>query len=294
MKFGFAPLNNAEGPRPDRLCHELEVRGFDSVWMPEHTHIPVSRDTTYVGGGDLPRGYYGMMNPFVSLAAGAVATDRLTLATGVCQVLEHDLIDLATTVATLDQVSAGRVVLGVGAGWNREELANHRPDIPFSRRYRAVAERIEALRTIWSSPVPEFDGTWDRFTASHIDPKPVRGAVPVALGLSGPIGLELSARAADEWIPIDAFLRGADGRPDVGGCVRRFRDAVERAGRAPDTVPIRVFYSGPVKRRRLDAFAAAGVAGLVFLTADLHDGGTDATMRRLDEIADQAPEFADG
>ena len=154
MKFGYLSLNDADGVRPDRLARELEDRGFDSVWMPEHSHIPVSRATPYPGGGDLPDGYWHMMDPFVSLTAAAMATTSLTLATGICLVLEHDLLDLACTVATLDVLSGGRVLLGIGVGWNAEELANHRPDLPFRQRYSAMRERVDALRSIWTEEAP--------------------------------------------------------------------------------------------------------------------------------------------
>ena len=293
MKFGFAPLNHASSMPPSRLGALLEERGFESVWMPEHTHIPVQRDSEYVAGGELPAAYYEMMNPFVSLAAMSVTTDHLVLATGVVQLLEHDLIDLAKTVASLSAIAGPRLLMGAGAGWNREELANHRPDIPFAQRYHAIEERIDALRVIWSVDQPEFTGRWDRFTASHINPKPVGGPVPIALGMSGPIGLRLSARKADEWIPIDAFLRNADGRADVRGWVVRFRQLVEDCGRDPDSVPIRMIYSGPVKARRLDACRGAGLVGLIFLAADLNRvDDPDATLRRLDEIGSFMDEYA--
>jgi probable F420-dependent oxidoreductase len=284
--FGFAPLNHASGIAPARLGPLLEERGFDSVWVPEHSHIPVSRDSAFVTGGELPLSYYEMMSPFVTLAAMSATTGNLVLATGVAQILEHDLIDLAKTVASLAVLAGPRVVLGVGAGWNREELANHRSDIPFAKRYQAIEERIDALRLIWSAEQPEYDGVWHRFTRSHINPKPPNGGVPIAMGMSGPLGLSLSARKADEWVPIDAFLRNEEGRPDVAHWVSRFRHMVEDGGRDPDGVPIRIIYSGPVKQRRLDACLEAGVSGLIFLAADLNVvDSPDATLRRLDEIA---------
>ena len=285
MKFGFAPLNNASGVHPATLGRHLEERGFESVWMPEHSHIPTIRQTEYVAGGELPGGYYQMMNPFISLAAMIPATSALILATGVAQPLAHDLIDLAKTVATLDVLSGHRVILGAGAGWNREELANHRDDIPFERRYEALEERIAALRLIWSTPDPQFSGTWDSFTESVIDPKPRSGSIPIALGLAGAKGMLISARIADEWCPIDAFLRNEAGRHDVGFATARFRRAVRDAGRDPGGVPITMFYSGPVKLARLEACQAADIDRLVFLTISMDTDDQDATMRRLDEIA---------
>ena len=291
MRFGFAPLNHAEGQRPDELARSLEERGFDSVWVPEHSHIPVDRATEYVAGGELPQGYYRMMDPFVSLMAMASSTSKLLLATGVCQVLEHDLIDLAKTVATLDVLSEGRVLLGVGAGWNVEELANHRADIPFSKRYEAIRERLDALRRLWSEETPSFEGTWDRFTPSWVYPKPIRRRVPIALGMSGPIGLGMSARLSDHWIPIDAFLRDENGKPDVGLWVTRFRQLVEDAGRDPQQIPISMFYSGPAKARRLEACRAAGIDRVVCLPGSMDVDDASITEQRLDELAPFLQEF---
>lgn len=292
MHFGFAPLNQATSLRPDLLGRELEARGFESVWMPEHSHIPVERQSAFVGGGELPASYYGMLNPFVSLAAMLSSTTSLVLGTGVCQVLEHDLIDLAKTVASLDVLSGHRVVLGVGAGWNREELTNHRADIPFGKRYEAIEERLQALRQIWREDVPEFRGQWDSFSPSRIDPKPAHGTVPIALGMTGPKGLELAARFADQWIPVDAFLRDEEGRHDIDFCLARFRASVERAGRDPDGVRVTMFYSGPATERRLERYLRAGLGGLVFLPTD-HDvvDSPDALEARLDELAPFIDEY---
>ena len=146
MKIGYVAMNSEVGIRPARLAVELEQRGFDSMWVPEHSHIPTSRRSPSPSGGELPSGYLHMMSPFVSLAAAASVTTDLVLATGVSLILEHDLLDLACTVATLDVLSSGRVLLGIGVGWNAEELANHRPDLPFSQRYSAMRERVDALR----------------------------------------------------------------------------------------------------------------------------------------------------
>ena len=261
--------------------------------MPEHSHIPVHRESDYIAGGNLPIGYYEMMNPFVSLAAMSANTNHLLLATGVAQLLEHDLIDLARPVASLAAIAGPRVLLGAGAGWNREELANHRPDIPFSRRYQAIEERIDALRLIWSTDEVEFTGTWDRFTRSHINPKPPGRSIPIVMGLTGPMGMDLAARKGDEWMPIDAFLRGDDGRPDIQLWTTRFRQLVESKGRDPDSVSIRMIYSGPVKQRRLEACRDAGIVGLVFLAVDLNTvDSNDATERRLDEICSVMGEYA--
>src|SRR5262249_35905433 len=166
MRFGYISMNSATGIRPDVIARGLEERGFDSLWLPEHSHIPMSRESPYPAGGELPEGYRHMMSPFVSLTAAATVTRSLTLATAVCVLLEHHLLAHACTAAPLDVLSGGRLLMGVGVGWNREELANPRADVPFDKRYRAMRERVAALRTIWSKEEPAYSGKWDRFTAS--------------------------------------------------------------------------------------------------------------------------------
>ena len=148
MKFGYLSMNPAAGIHPATLAVELEQRGFDSLWVPEHSHIPASRRSPYPAGGDLPSGYYNMMSPLVSLATAASVTTDLVLATGITLILEHDVLDLACQTATLDVLSGGRLLLGVGVGWNVEELGNHRPDVRVqpALRGRSRADRRAARR----------------------------------------------------------------------------------------------------------------------------------------------------
>ena len=140
MELGFTTMNTAEDVRPDVLARALEERGYTSLFFGEHSHIPASRRTPYPTGEAMPDQYRRMMDPFVGLTMAAMATERLQVGTGVCLVLEHHVLDLAKTVATLDVVSGGRVLFGVGVGWNAEELENHRPDVSWSQRYRAAEE----------------------------------------------------------------------------------------------------------------------------------------------------------
>ena len=286
MRFGYLALNDAAGIRPDRLATELEGRGFESLWVPEHSHIPTSRATPYPGGGELPEGYWRMMDPLVSLGLAAGATTTLRLCTGICLLLEHDLLDLACATATLDVLSGGRLTLGVGVGWNREELANHRPDVPFGQRYQAMRERVAALRTAWTDETPSFDGRWDRFEQSWVYPKPAQGAVPVALGNAGPVGIEHAAEYADEWCPIDASLLNAGGRPDPAGAVALFRDKAAAHGREPGAIPITFFSWGRLTRQRVEAYAALGVSRIVLAPPSMAPHGADETLRHLDAAAD--------
>jgi probable F420-dependent oxidoreductase len=284
MQFGYLTSNTIEGIRPDDLARELEDRGFDSIWVPEHSHIPTSRETPYPAGGDLPEGYIRMMDPFVTLSLAAAASETIKLYTGVCLLLEHDLLDLACTTSTLAALSSGRLHLGVGVGWNEEEFANHRPDLPFKLRYSAMQERVDALRTAWADDEARFDGRWDRYTSSWIYPKPPGGTIPIALGNAGPVGIEHAATYGDEWCPIDASMLNDGTRPDVAGAIDLFKRTAADAGRDPEAIPISIFTMGN-RQDRIDRYAELGVARVVIMppTMELHD--RDAAIAHLDTIA---------
>ncbi|MEM7094243.1 MAG: TIGR03619 family F420-dependent LLM class oxidoreductase [Actinomycetota bacterium] len=292
MRFGYLTLNDIDGIRPDTLARELESRGFDSIWVPEHSHIPTSRMTPYPAGGELPDGYWHNMDPFVSLALAAQASDRLELCTGVCLLLEHDLLDLACTTATLDALSGGRLRLGVGVGWNEEELANHRPDLAFSQRYRAMEERVAALRVAWSEDDASFEGRWDRFDESWIYPKPVDRNIPVALGNAGPLGIGHAARYADEWCPIDASMLNTGGRPDPAGAIELFRALATDAGRPAEDIPISLFVMG-LRRDRVERYAELGVDRIVFMPPTMHRHSPDDTLRHLDDLMGMVTDLAE-
>ena len=266
MQFGYSTMNSAAGLPPSELGRELEDRGFESMWVPEHTHIPASRLTPHPSTNPLPDGYLHMMAPFV------------------CLVLEHDVIALAKTTATLDVVSGGRFVLGVGVGWNEEELADHRPDVPFRQRYLAMAERVAALRTLWTDSEAGFTGRWDRVSPSWVYPKPTGGTVPIVLGNWGALGVEHAARYADEWMPIVAMLKGDDGRPDVAAGVERFRRLVAEHGRDPDSVPVSLLMFSRPNDSRIERYAALGIRRVVLSvpSADVLPGSE--IRRDLDEI----------
>ena len=282
MKIGYLTINCANQIRPDALARELEERGFDSIWVPEHSHIPSDRKSPYPGGGDLPSGYWSMMDPFVSLQAAAAVTTDLVLATGICLLLERDVLALAKTVATVDVLSEGRMLLGIGVGWNAEELANHRPDIPFNRRYSAMRERVAALRSLWHDDVPEHDGTYDRFSKLMSDPRPVQNPLPIALGNAGPVGIGHAAEYADEWCPIDASLLNTDGKPDVAGGIALFRQKAEEAGRNPDDIAISLFSWGRPPRERLESYAEMGIQRVVLGPASFDAAAEDQTIEFLD------------
>lgn len=285
MKFGYLTGNHHGGIDPGDLAHELEQRGYSSVWYPEHTHIPTSRKSPYPNGGTLPPAYFHMMDPFVSIGVAAARTKTITLATGVCLLLQHDLVDLAQTVATADALSDGRVLLGIGVGWNEEELADHRPDLPFRRRYGAMEERVEAMRAIWANETVSYHGKWERLSESWVYPKPIDGTVPIALGNAGPLGISHAARYADEWCPIDVGVMNVDGKPDVVGGIERFRRLATEAGRADaNSIPISLFTWGRPRPERLERYAEAGVTQFVFMPVSFELPSADETLRQLDEL----------
>ena len=283
MQFGYLNLNRFGGLHPATLAGELESRGFDSFWVPEHSHIPVSLESEYPGGGELPSGYWHMMDPFVSLAMAAQATSTIKLATGIALALEHEVLDLAKTVATLDALSGGRVLFGVGVGWNEEELANARPDVPFKKRFSAMRDRVAALRAAWTEDVASYEGTYDRFSASWVYPKPAQGTVPIAFGQAGPVGIRHAAEYADEWCPIDISLVGVSGEESVPGGIALFRRLVEEYGRDPADVPISLFTWGRPKPERLESYRDLGVERVVLTPPSMRAEDPDRSLEFLDE-----------
>ena len=202
MQLGIFSFNTEYGIRPDEFAVALEERGYESFWLPEHTHIPASRLSPYPGGGDLPRPYYHMADPFVSAMAAAAATRRLIVGTAICLVVEHDPIVLAKKVATLDWLSGGRFILGVGAGWNAEEMENH--GTAFDTRWKLMRERIEAMKTIWADDPAEYHGEFVDFDPIFSKPKPVQAPhPPIHVGGASPWGPRRAARYGDGWMPIN-------------------------------------------------------------------------------------------
>jgi probable F420-dependent oxidoreductase len=257
MRLGFFTMNNPTDLAPDVVGRELEARGYESYWVGEHSHIPVSRLTPYPAGGELPDQYRWMMDPFLSLLLAATATDRLLIGTGVALPLEHDLFDLAKSAATLDRLSGGRLQFGVGVGWNREELANHRP-VKWSQRYRALAECVGALRSLWTDDESQFHGEFYDFDPVWSLPKPVqRPHPPVLCGTGGRLGTREAVAWADGWIPMDVALG------DVGKKIGRFRQAAAEAGRDPESIPISIFTFGDPTFDVLAGYRDLGVQRVV-------------------------------
>src|SRR5881398_125516 len=176
MHFGGAMFFTDYSMSAPELARALEERGFESVWAPEHSHIPLSRKTPFPGGGDLPKPYYDAMDPFVVLAAAAQVTRTIKLGTGVALIQQRDPIQTAKLVASIDQVSQGRFLFGVGSGWNAEEMADH--GTAFKTRHKVARERIEAMKLIWTETRPEYHGEFVSFDPMMTWPKPVQKPHP--------------------------------------------------------------------------------------------------------------------
>jgi probable F420-dependent oxidoreductase len=200
MLFGVAVFPADYAVEPGALARMVEERGFESLFFPEHTHIPADRTTPYPPGGELPRQYSHTYDPFVALTAAAATTESLLLATGICLVIERDPIITAKEVASLDRLSGGRFLFGVGAGWNLEEMENHGTDP--HRRFSLMRERVEAMKAIWTQDEASYHGEHVDFDPIWSWPKPVQQPYPpVLVGGNGPKVLERVVAFGDEWMP---------------------------------------------------------------------------------------------
>ena len=274
MDYGVVMFPTEYAIAPDELARALEERGFESVWFPEHTHIPASRRTPWPGGPDLPRDYWSSYDPFVALTAAAAATRRLKLGTGICLVVERDPIVTAKAVATLDRLSGGRLLFGIGGGWNAEEMENH--GTPFKMRWRLLRERVLAMKEIWTKHEAEFHGEFVNFDKMWADPKPLQKPhPPIIVGGDGATTFDRVVEFGDGWMPINRPNKNPIGR------IPELRHRLEKAGRDPKSVPVSLYFAPP-ERPALDALAAAGVERAVF---GLPSVPRDAALPRLDAYA---------
>jgi probable F420-dependent oxidoreductase len=266
MHFGASMFFTDYSMSPSALARALEDRGFESVWAPEHSHIPLSRLSPYPAGGDLPKRYYDVMDPFVSLTAAAAATTSLKVATGICLVVQRDPIQTAKSVASLDQVSSGRFLFGVGAGWNAEEMADH--GTAFKSRFKLMRERVDAMRAIWTQSKPEYHGEFVDFGPMMTWPKPVQKPhPPVIVGGAFPYGARRALAFGDGWMPhISRQQYG-----DVTEFLQRFRQMAAEAGRDPDGFPVTAWACGE-DAERLKRYRDLGIVrGCVSLPSETED-----------------------
>jgi probable F420-dependent oxidoreductase len=240
MKYGIAMFPTDYAIQADALARELEARGFESLWLPEHTHIPASRKSPWPGGGDLPREYWHTLDPFVALGAAAAVTKTLMLGTGICLVIERDPILLAKEVASLDHISGGRVLFGIGGGWNAEEMEHH--GTPFGERWKILRERISAMKAIWTQEEAEYHSKYVNFDKLWSYPKPVQKPYPpILMGGAGPHARQRAADFDGHWMPIG----GRAYSEPIAESMADFRARAEKAGRDPAAVTVSIFGVAP-------------------------------------------------
>ncbi|MBV9862282.1 MAG: LLM class F420-dependent oxidoreductase [Alphaproteobacteria bacterium] len=277
MDFGVSMFVTDYAIAPAELAKALEERGFESMWAPEHSHIPVARQSPWPGGGELPRPYYEVMDPFVVLSHAAAATKKLKLGTGVCLVIQRDPIQTAKLVASIDQVSGGRFLFGIGGGWNAEEIANH--GTAFKSRFKLMRERIEAMKEIWTKNEAEYHGEFVDFAPVYAWPKPVQKPYPpIILGGAFPHAARRAVRYGNGWVPIAG--RGPYG--DINQYLPLFKEMLAAAGRTLEDVPITLF-GGSENVDTLKRHRDMGVARTV---VTLPPAKADQTLPALDRWAE--------
>ncbi|MFI6766596.1 TIGR03619 family F420-dependent LLM class oxidoreductase [Streptomyces sp. NPDC050355] len=271
MRIATTIFLTDETIRPDQLARELEQRGFAGLYLPEHTHIPASRDTPAPMGEPLPREYGRTLDPLIALGQAAAVTERLALGTGITLVTQHDPVDLAKQIATLDFLSGGRFTLGIGYGWNVEEAADH--GVEWSTRRELTRDRVALMRALWADEPTAYKGEFGSVRASLAYPKPVHGAPRMLLGgAAGPKLFGQIADYADGWLPIGG--RGLTETLPV------LRQAWSDAGRAGD--PLVVPYGVRPSAGKLAHYSDLGLQEVVL---QLPAAGETEVLRTLDDFA---------
>jgi probable F420-dependent oxidoreductase len=266
---------------PDELARMAEQRGFESLFFPEHTHIPASRESPDPGGGDLPDMYSHTYDPFVALTAAAAATERLKIGTGICLVIQRDPIITAKEVASVDRLSGGRFLFGVGAGWNREEMIDHGTDP--GRRFGVMRERIEAMKAIWTADEASYDGRYVDFERIWSWPKPTQDPhPPVIVGGNGAKVLDRVIAYGDEWMPNTIEVDELRGRMD------RLGEMADEAGRQQPRVGL---YAAPAQAAEMGAYDAIGISRYVLFVPPVPRPEAEA---RLDHLAGVIEEYRAG
>lgn len=276
LKFGASMFFTDYSMGPGELAKALEDRGFESVWAPEHSHIPVSRKTPFPAGGDLPKKYYDAMDPFVTLTAAAVATKTLQIGTGICLIAQRDPIQTAKLVASIDQISGGRFLFGVGNGWNQDEMENH--GTVYATRHKLARENIEAMKEIWTKSKAEYHGEFVNFDPMMAWPKPVRKPhPPVIVGGAFPYSARRAIRYGDGWIPQAA--RGE--YKEIADMIPRFRQMCGEAGRDPASIEMTSWFP----RREADLMKRYQDLGFSRVVFNLESEAADKVLPVIDELA---------
>lgn len=275
MEFGLMMFATDYAVRIDDLARAAEERGFESLWLPEHTHIPASRRSPWPGGPDLPKEYWHTYDPFVALAMAAAVTTKLKVATGICLIIERDTIITAKEVASLDFLSNGRFIFGIGGGWNAEEMEHH--GTTFKTRWKKMREQVAAMKKIWTEDEPEFHGEFVNFDKLWSWPKPAQKPhPPILLGGHSPQMRQRVVDFCDGWMPIGA--RAQQFEDDLADLRRR----AEEKGRDPKTVSVSIF-GAPADEARVRRQQELGVERVIF---GLPSADRDVVMPLLDRYAE--------
>ena len=271
-KFGVSIFPTDYSIQPVEIAKEAEARGFQSLFFPEHTHIPANRKTPFPGGGELPKQYWHSHDPFVALGACAAVTKEIRLGTGICLIIERDPITTAKEIASLDMISNGRAIVGIGAGWNREEMENHGAD--YKNRWDVVKEKVEAMRAIWTNVESEYHGKYVDFDPIWSYPKPIQdGGPPIWMGANSKWVFERIADYADGWMPIGGL---------GSGNMDRLKAALERKNRRIEDLTLALF-GGPKDTAQIVGRIEQGFDEVIF---SLPSEGRDTVLSLLDEYAD--------
>jgi probable F420-dependent oxidoreductase len=257
MKIGAVMFFTTESMQPAPLARAMEERGFESLWVPEHTHIPSSLRSAYPASGGLVRAYYELMDPFLALNTAATVTSKLKIGTGIALITQRDPIVTAKMVSSIDQLSQGRFLFGVGNGWNQDEIENH--GTAFESRHKLARERVEAMKTIWAEEEPEYHGEFVNFDKMKQWPKPYQKPhPPIIVGGAFPYAARRAIRYGDGWIPRDDWL-DRDGIEVLD----KFRAMAKEAGRDPAGLSISTFRV-PDDLERLKRYRELGIDRVVF------------------------------
>jgi probable F420-dependent oxidoreductase len=257
MKIGAVMFFTTESMQPAPLARAMEERGFESLWVPEHTHIPSSLKSAYPASGGLVRAYYELMDPFLALNTAATVTTKLKVGTGIALITQRDPIVTAKMVSSIDQLSGGRFLFGVGNGWNQDEIENH--GTVFESRHKLARERVEAMKAIWAEEEPEYHGEFVNFGKMKQWPKPFQKPhPPIIVGGAFPYAARRAIRYGDGWIPRDDWL-DRDGIEVLD----KFRAMAKEAGRDPASLSISTFRV-PDDLERLKRYRELGIDRVVF------------------------------
>ena len=272
VQVGVITFVTDKSMQPVELARAIEERGLDSLFVPEHTHIPVDSKSPFFPGGVLPDPYLRTYDPFVVLGAAAAVTSRIKLATGICLVSQRHPITLAKEVATVDRLSNGRFIFGIGAGWNQPEIENH--GTVFETRWKVLRERVLAMQTIWREDEPEFHGEFVDFNKLWSYPKPVQpGGPPIWLGANSRFVAKRIAEFGDGWMPVVGRAGGAT--------IEQVQDACARRGRPFSAITLASFYP-PLDETAARAQVAEGYSHFIY---GLPSAGRDAVLPVLDQVA---------